>query len=335
MSPVVHNGIATGTVILIVLCVIFMPKMANACDAQVTIIERHQRKVNMLLAGRRTKAGLADVKRTKAMVPVRLKYAKKEELFGGLLCLQVLAVCLLPYITTPFAILSDSDVGYYVQQDLLTDPHYRPLSEIVIGFVVRVIVLHYFWLEVCRTGRYLTAWVIMAGSYFMFATDALEHICSRIEHKTFYAHYTHLRILFSMTSKFISTSTYVGGAALFWTVVGGVWISVTGVGKMSPVVHAAISLGTGVLILLCVIFLPKMANACDSQIKIIGLHQRHVNRLFAVKRTRAGLADVKRAKAIVPVRLMYGEFKVIGKEFTVEFLELMLQRSLDVVLIFP
>ncbi|CAL8097713.1 unnamed protein product [Orchesella dallaii] len=260
------------------------------------------------------------------------KQSKKENKFGHFLCTLVAALNIFPFVVTPITILSNYD--FVNIDDVLTDPMYRPISEIVIGLVVPPVIVLLFFLEICRNASFLTALVVISAGNFLTITDSLLYFCEKMEHNTFYSYYIQASLIYRKMESLISSVFYVGMATTFWIVVAGAWLSVKGKDKMPPIIHSGIVVVIGILVLVCVIVLPKMANACDNQITLVIRFEQHVVKSFdGSKKTRQNLIQVKRAKTIIPVRIRYGSFYKIGKAFIVQYFEVMLLRSLDSILI--
>lgn len=237
-----------------------------------------------------------------------------------------------PVAVSIIYLVLDIDGSYFILEEILPSPTIRERYLIYITLLSRFFCNFLCYVEIMRTGSLA---IIICIIWMTHVARFIRILKYRVQSgQNFYILHNYLRIMYTRAENFIYVFIYLTLTICFWATVQGAWIMV----KARPNIPTFLTLlfavlGGVVLTGLCTA-LPEFTETSEKLMDVVQCHLRMQKLMCRRKHTRKNLICLKQLTATNPISLWYGPFWRIGGRFMTEYVELMMLRSFDSVLIF-
>lgn len=226
---------------------------------------------------------------------------------------------------------ADIDPTYFILENFLPHPFYRTTSQILLSYVLRGISVYLCSVDLCRS-------IMIGGSCLIICIQHCSTVYKTLlakvrDFKGFYKYYTMERILFQNVESLSHKIIYMTFSLSFWTLLAACWICVKCNGRVPEPLYFCAILVLILLVLGHMILLPLICQVTSITQLIIKVHLLRIMTLYTRKKTRRNKWEVMQTKACSPIKVKYGWFFELRREFVMEYCALIMVRCFDVVLI--
>lgn len=248
---------------------------------------------------------------------------------------QFVGVQFLVACTYAFAIgyvFADMDPTKYAFELIATPPIYRDSREIVCLLILRIAVHLFIYPETFRSGVYLL-------SYLLFIIDrarlVMITLCKTNSFEFYFRFYRQCLLIYKLMYGPIQFLVYVCLTVMFWLAVFLFWVSV----RLSPktisiVVYTWHVVSFFILVTAGFVFLSEFCNTMEMALQTVVIHRLRARLVFSKRRTKYSKLNYYHARSVNPLRISYGFFGWIGKDFVGEFSRVLTLRCFDVIMLF-
>ncbi|CAL8068675.1 unnamed protein product [Orchesella dallaii] len=236
------------------------------------------------------------------------------------------------FLITISVILIDLDVTYFLFEYILPHPYVRTQYDILWSLAIRYVYFQYCALELTRTLVFVADIVLVIMDSCSKISRDLLILCTH-NSNMFHRLYIRTTVLFKKAEHLINLMVYLTIPIMYWSFVAMLWVSVKGYGKVNPQMFLWSIFATMCLVVGHAIMLPTLIEMLELVVKMVRRHQRKVRFDRACRVPGTTLEIVKQSKALVPIRIKYGNFYYISTVFFAAYLSNIILETSDLVVI--
>ncbi|CAL8097655.1 unnamed protein product [Orchesella dallaii] len=242
-----------------------------------------------------------------------------------MICISSMAVVC--HIMLFMCVAMDMDCYYHIIEYFLPDPMYRDTSTIFYSILLRLALIAPVNAEVCRTisvGCYATMVV------YEDAVLILQILETRVNTINSAISIQNLLVLHrQLARRTLDTAVWLGLSGCFWTLVIFIWLAIRGRYNLPSSMYGVVIVVNIGLLSFYTMFLPKVVQVCMSVEDTEERNRRRSYELYYCCKRRSAKIKMMQAKAILPIRIWYGRYWVINRDFLMEHLDLIANRVFD------
>lgn len=236
-------------------------------------------------------------------------------------------------IAVPVAyVFAGYDAPGYILELLADSPYYRSCWTIYVNVLTRLLITTAICQEGFRTGGFLCGIaIILVGKLKTFF-----HVVFKCQnYRVYHRFYQRFRCMFSSIESELQLLIYFGLSSVFWMLVLFCWICV----KFSPskLPYMVYWIILVFLILSLVISFTLIEQVCknmEAAVRVVDFYILRMRIVYKRNPTRGSKLDYMHAYSIRPVRIKYGFFGCLGKDFVVSYFGAILTRCFDALILF-
>lgn len=226
----------------------------------------------------------------------------------------------------------DVDGPYWVLEDFGSNPMYRDLQTILWYKAIRAFFLIPGFLEACRTICY------SALGYFTVLLSIREIVMvlkSKVNGANdFFKLYQQFSIIDNVLADGISRAGFYGVTIGYFLFVQTMWMCICGLNYLEPTVYLFFATFGVITIVGFLLFLPLVAAIGENIADLPKVKRSIIWKRYCCIKSFKNHIDLKRSKALKPLRFTYGSYFPFGKNFARNFLNNIIQNLLSMVLLF-
>lgn len=246
--------------------------------------------------------------------------------YGLVSCSMCIASHTFPVGYTFAALCMDFDIPRILTVDWCPE---SPLASIVLTHL-RVAIIFYISGESSRTGTHMFLLLLLAEDYFC----RISKILATLPFSTFVRVYRKVFIMYRQIRVWYESHFYALLVTVFWLTVIAIWVCIKCTGKIEwPVYVAAVEAAVGVIIFQIYV-LPERVGTAEKMSALVKLQGLKARFKFAKRRGWLTFERLKESRAIQPLKMKYGPFFVVDNDFLVGYFNLLVDRLLDMLLLF-
>ncbi|CAL8147066.1 unnamed protein product [Orchesella dallaii] len=270
---------------------------------------------------------------------IRLVYDNNDEVRGSednlittwvMLC--VIASSLSGFFFALVLVAIEYDTFYFILEQILPPPMYRTRDTIIGSVLLRFVLILPGVTEISRSLSYvLTLFMVLLDS----ATKVAKRMTERLQDNPveFHKVYVQLCLLYGMGKQYVHKVVWMALTGTFWTLVIFTWICIKGWHHLPPVIRNMFAVVTFLLVLFHVIMLPKAIQALITISNFADTGKKLAKKLYVRTHTRESRILVRQTRAVLPIKVSYGLFWTIDRDFLMDYLYLVTLRTFDALLI--
>ncbi len=249
------------------------------------------------------------------------------------LCYLLYQVCnFLPYLAYILAIVWNLDGAYWLLEDFAPAPKYRSVVTTSTFLLIRTFLLIPGFLETCRT-------TIYSSIGYMCVIIYLKTIIQTLAHKVrsqsdFFRYYSQLYILSNVLGPSFEMATFIICSVFYFFFVQTLWICVCGFRNLDLAVYLFFASYAFVVLLGAAIFLPIVACAGEVINDVRRIKLKQIENIYCSFRTTGNKVKLKKAVGLRSIRFSYGSYYPLGKKFSRNIFDNVVQHLLSMVLLF-
>lgn len=235
------------------------------------------------------------------------------------------------YVVAIGYVIADIDATKYILEYIATPKFQRNSKEIWLLLLLRTVTHLVLAPEAFRAIAYMLCFIIVLFDRLVIIMSTL------LTRKDFYLYFRFYRQAILIWKLIYSSFQLLLKIALtvwFWLMVYVVWICV----KSSPQLISTIVYAWMVLLLVCdiivgVIGLPEICNMMELSMQAVKFHELRAKLFLCWKPSRYRRLIYMHARSIYPIRMSYGFFGWLGKDFIGEFIRVLSLRIFDTIIL--
>lgn len=249
-----------------------------------------------------------------------------------LFIVSVQSLNLMPYLMVLVCLYWDLDGIYWVLEDFGPDAMQRSLTTICIFVLVRFFLLLPGFLETIRALEYM-------GAGFLLSLLHIHRLISILTYhvhnsRLFFLYYNQLRIICSIMVNLIERGLLVAISIFYIGFIHTMWICIRGWKSLGGPVYFLFSLLALVVVMSITVTIP-IFTIMGEAVRELPKHKRKEMRLKYLKRKDLKrLVCLKKGNALGSIRFSYGSYYLIGKRFSRNIIDNVIQHLLSFVLLF-
>ncbi|CAL8121356.1 unnamed protein product [Orchesella dallaii] len=245
---------------------------------------------------------------------------------------KVIGTATAPFFVTGIALSMNWDGTYFILEEVLTHPFNRTQLEILTSLGIRGIPLFLISLETARGGSFCFSIFILTIAKFIRVTNCL--LSSELGFDSLFRFQLHQRLVLKKIQGLLFATNHLCLFVVFWITVASLCISLKGGGGTIPTViwYCAILIANFLIVGISIL-LPDVARTCDSCKTVVENCQVSTRSKYKVWKTKTQGINFRKAVSMIPIRIPYGSFYIIGLEFAVDYFTLIMLRTVDAILI--
>ncbi len=239
---------------------------------------------------------------------------------------------LLVYLIFLVCMVWDVDGPYWVLEDFGSDPMYRDLQTILWYKAIRAFFLIPGFMETCRTVYYTGV------GYFTVLISIREMVMvltSKVNgYNDFFKFYQQFSIIDNVLAVGISRAGFFCVTIVYFMFVQTMWMCICGWDYLEPTVYLFFATFGGIIIMGTLLFLPLVSAIGENIVYLPKVKQSIIRKRYCYIKSFKNHIDLKRSKALKPLRFTYGSYYPFGKSFARNVLNNVIQNLLSMVLLF-
>lgn len=238
----------------------------------------------------------------------------------------------MPFLASVYILVTNIDIGYtFLEQYILPDPIYRNQAEVYIAAVFRVLILVPMFFEGVRTVSCVLIFIFIGLDSVANIMYFFQYKVGRlVVNKNIYVLLTLFERIFE---KPLYILVYVTLTVAFWLFVTCFWILVKGAWIANNMTLCAAALSLIVLLIFVCYLLPIYCNEFILLQHLLDFKRQKARHEWILTKSRQAKVLWKQLHALKPVKVRYGPFFFIEVGFVNDYINLLVQRTFDVVML--
>lgn len=237
-----------------------------------------------------------------------------------------------PFLVLFICLYFDLDGPYWFLEDVGPDPMYRNISTLLTFLVLRAILLMPGFAETVR-GIYVAGFgVLFLVVYIKETLDVLTKKV-RSSHKWF-KYYTRFYIISNVLAEAVSQTVFLAVTVVYILIIQVFWMIVRGWGKLSFPIYFMFCLFAVFIIFAVCLFLPLVGITGEIVTDILWKRRAALKRKLNNDRHLENKIFVKQVAALLPIKFCYGGYYKLGKSFSRNVFENVIENLLSMILIY-
>lgn len=269
---------------------------------------------------------------------LRLKYnhdSETHKIFDRAMIGFVIFGAFAPFVLVFAASYTGYDALNFILDDVISTPKmYWNQRTLYLVMVLRACSVFITWLEVSRSGTYFGCCTLIAMDHSMRVVGLLMNNFIR-DNEIFTIVFKRLQITFSRIRKWSDGLILLGTLVAFWGTVAASWFSIRCFGQVDWTIYCTSVGVTLTLILTNFVLIPALVKTSLSIMRMVKTHYKVMRLIqgFTKVKSRRSLYNLKRVKALKPIVFWCGTICVIDQAFLVNHLWMVVNRTVDAILI--
>lgn len=236
------------------------------------------------------------------------------------------------YTTAIGYVYADVDATKYLLELVATSPMYRNTTEIILLLTVRLFVHGFIFSETFRIVGYLFCF----GLLIIYRIRLVITTLFRTSNVSLYFQYYRQCLLIYRLMYFpIQFFVYMSLTVAFWFTVFLVWACI----KFSPSTVSTIVYTWQAMLLvgLCTVGFMVLSDLCNTMeiaVQAVIFQRLRAKLRFCKRQTKLNKINYYHVRSVHPLRISYGFFGWLGRDFIGEFTRVLTLRCFDVIMIF-
>lgn len=247
---------------------------------------------------------------------------------------SVAPICATCSLTIPIIFLITGIHPFqYILEEILPDAKYRSISTMIAITVIKFILLYLSALESFRCGAYLYATLLVLLDRFRKILKIPTLTCTNASR--IYQIHTEYYLLWRKLEHTLQFMNYVVTTYTFWNIVILTWICVKcSAEQIGNFMYVWFLIALCLLVLGTTVVVSLTSQIFHMDYIIVKINAIRARRDVIQKTTWTNKITLKCTLACHPIRMKYGTFYWIGKDYFAEFFSVLLLRCFDAIELF-
>lgn len=234
-----------------------------------------------------------------------------------------------PIVFTAEAIYLELDTTPLILNHFLPHPTVRSREIIYLTLAIRAALLFLVSSEFARCGSFIVIWYLICCS----GLRQIFRVMPDLSFNIFAKNYNNLRMIYARIVSWLNRVQYFVQLTLFWGTVLACWIVITCWYRVDLIIYLAAILVLVLFLIAQTIIFPDLVDTVIIMGSVAVWHKRKARFVHCYKRSWVTLKQVKSADSIKPIKIWYGSFFPIDKQFMVDHFRLLVERLFDIILL--
>lgn len=225
------------------------------------------------------------------------------------------------------------DAPYFILNSVLPKPERRNITTIIWSFSFRFIIDILFAVEFSRIATFLLCFlcIFMHRTLLMF-TNLLTG-CK--EFSRFYYYYIAYCLNIRRIEACVHNLIYITLAGIFWAVVACMWMCVKrSVEQLTLVLYIFFVITLTLLLAAHIVLIPLICQMTENVLYALKFHRLRTKPVFCKRKSCPEKVKFLQAYSLFSFRLRYGSFWCLNRELVADYLQMLMLRCLEVLLVF-
>lgn len=234
-----------------------------------------------------------------------------------------------PFAFTMASMYMNYDTADYIFKNWLNNPMFWDKQTIYCTLAARAVLAFSAGLEISRSGGYFFMCLFLTSDQTSKVFECMKTLRFPI-----FAHcYTLVRIMHGKIYDWFNWLVYVFLATLFWGTVVSLYCVIMCFEDVTLVIYLGAIIAAVSLVLLQITIGPHVVDTFVMAKKVVDIQRTKVKIKRAQQRRPINFRNLKIAMAIRPIKILYGSFKTVDREFLSEHFDLLMSRIFDGIMV--
>lgn len=228
--------------------------------------------------------------------------------------------------------MANFDCPYFILEEILPDPTERTKETIIVTTLCRFILCLVCCIEAFRTCVFTTCCLAI---FFDRVTKVMKILFLDVRDSyKFCVYYKKTLVIFQKVKEVLHIIVYLLMTLSFWTLVISCWasvkcsVSVVGLPIYLTLLLTAIGQCVGHYLAI-----PFTCDVVELATHVVSFHKMVAKIKYAKRKIRIRKMYLQKCEAIMPVRIKYGPFGILAKDFYREYIMIICVRIFDAILV--